>query len=697
MATFELTAPDGGVYHVDAPDERAAVAALGQLAKAPAQQQAAAPAAVAEPKSALQGIREAIQAPTRALENGVFLGLGDRARALIDSGVEALGGNGFNYGANLKKQQGDTAQFAKDHPIAAPVLEATGGVVAPVGVLSAAAKGAGLGTKMVYGGAAGAGIGGAQGAASSKDWTDLPQVAKDAAFGSGAGLVLGGAMPAAAKAAGAGYNAAANLVRGRVEGMSRPAGNHLIGAMEADGPAAVQARLQELGPDAMLVDAGPALLGKGQGAALNSDEGRSVLTNALTTRDKGTNARIRSDVDAAIGPAQDEGALTASDRIRRLREEGDAKSYPVALQNAPPVKIAPIMTELIDRIDQAPVGSPEHKALSAVQTMLTKKVKTPLVDSEGFPQYDNLGQEKFVDVPVSHDDAGILHKAKVAIDNYVEHNQPGLGLQPGALNGQQAALKQVRYQLNSALEDQVPGYANANRQSAALAKRVEAVQAGTQYLGNGKTTPTPERFAFDFQGLDHGEKIALAKGSRAEIDRVLGTKANDLQALRGELQGEGGYNAAKLATVHGQEAADQLVATVDRNLAFRNTHNKVVENSQTAQRQAAANAMKPVPAGEVPMVNPNMTVLGFAGSALKKAGNAAWGQVRPDATRSYGEVARALTEQGATRDARIRSIVDALDRRKGNAAVSVDAGNRTSLLAAIAANGLANSRRRNQQ
>jgi hypothetical protein len=48
MATFELTAPDGGTYHVDAPDEHAAVDALGKMmgsSKAPETAAQAAPAA----------------------------------------------------------------------------------------------------------------------------------------------------------------------------------------------------------------------------------------------------------------------------------------------------------------------------------------------------------------------------------------------------------------------------------------------------------------------------------------------------------------------------------------------------------------------------------------------------------------------------------------------------------------------------
>lgn len=117
----------------------------------------------------------------------------------------------------------------------------------------------------------------------------------------------------------------------------------------------------------------------------------------------------------------------------------------------------------------------------------------------------------------------------------------------------------MRGELNNTLEEQVPGYSAANRQSASLARRGDAVEAETQYLGSGKTTPSPERFATEFGQLEPGEQIAFGKGSRGNIDRVLGTKANDLQALKGELQGEGGWNTAKIATVHRQDAADELI------------------------------------------------------------------------------------------------------------------------------------------
>lgn len=641
---------------------------------------------------------KAVDNVVRALANGMTFGLADRFAAAASSatGVGAQPhsvtelvtgqGAGNDYAANLERERKRTDEFATEHPYVSGGANLVGGVALPLGALGAAAKGVSLGAKTLLGAGAGAGFGAVQGAAGSKDWTDLPQTAKDAAFGAGTGALIGGAIPGTSAAVGAAYGKVMNAMRGRVEGMSRGASSHVIKGVEADGPAAVRARLDELGPDAMLGDAGPALLGKLQGAALNSDEGRSVAMNALTTRDKGTNARIQSDVNRVLGPAED--PQLASANIRRIREEKDAVAYPAALDNAPAVKIAPIMTELQDRIAQTPAGGMEHKALTKLQEMLTRKEKQRLLDAEGYPQYDKLGNERWKDVPLSHDDANVLHKVKQELDNVIQYDAPGLGVPAGALSRQQGALKQMRFAINDALEKQVPGYAEANSQSAALAKRMDAVQAGTQYLGAGKTTPSPERFAMEFDPLSHGEKIALAKGSRGEVERILGTQANDLVGLKRELQGEGGWNTAKLGTVHGQDAADELARSVDRNTVFRDTHTKVVGGSQTDLRNAARKEMKPDPSTDTPLINPNSTMAGMAGTVAKKGVQSIINALtRSDPTRHYGEVARALTEQGAGRDARLLAIVDAIERRKGNAATAGRVGDASALLSAIAANG----------
>lgn len=662
----------------------------------------AAPAASGSFSDTVRSVRDAIHGPTRILENGILLGLGDRARAamsaIIGEGRPNLSGlvtgEESGYGGLLKKEQAETERFAKEHPIAAPAAEVVGGAMAPVGAIGAAAKGASLGAKTLYAALTGGGIGGLQGGFSSKDWTNIPQTAKDVAIGAGGGFILGGAIPSAAKVVGSGYNLIANAIRGRADGMSRGASKHLVSAMEADTPAAVRAELERLGPDAMLADSGPAMLGKTQGAALLSDEGRTVATNALKTRDQGTNSRIMADVERALGPAED--PATATRNIIEYRSHVDNQNYPRVLRAAPPVRTAPLMLELEDAIISAPHGSTERRALENLQGMLTREQLVPRPDpfAPGRQALDGRGQPAFDRIQVNQDRAEVLHKVKQELDNVIEHELPGLGVQAGALRNQQFQLKRFRHDLNQALEDQVAGYARANRVSERLARRAEAVKEGTGYLGEGKTTASPQRFQDEHELRDVGERIAFAKGSRGEIDRKLGTKANDLQALRSELQGEGGWNTEKIATVHGDDAARQLMDTVERNLKFRDTHTKVVENSQTEIRRSAREAMKPTNAGEGPMIHSGTTSTGIIATTAKKAVAAiANAMLRTDPTKSYGEVARVLTAQGAQRDAHFKAIVDALERRGQNSAIASTVGDRSALAASIAASALLHDRR----
>ncbi len=150
--------------------------------------------------------------------------------------------------------------------------------------------------------------------------------------------------------------------------------------------------------------------------------------------------------------------------------------------------------------------------------------------------------------------------------------------------------------------------------------------------------------------------------------------------------------------MHGQDAAQRLVDSVDRNIRYRGTFNKVNENSQTAQRTAAANAMKPEPPGDIPLINPNMSFAGLLSTIAKKGAEKGLNAVRSDPTRSYGEVAHVLTAQGSLRDQYLRSLEDALARRGSNSATAQAVGDRSALVGAIAANALlSDDRKRNRR
>jgi hypothetical protein len=115
---FHIQAPDGSLVEFPAGTSDDAIKTA--MSKAYPTPSAAAPELTWQDH--LHNARESFHNATRALENGFSFGLADRARA----GIGAMIGDG-SYGDNLKQEQARSNQFRQDHPIADPLIEATGG------------------------------------------------------------------------------------------------------------------------------------------------------------------------------------------------------------------------------------------------------------------------------------------------------------------------------------------------------------------------------------------------------------------------------------------------------------------------------------------------------------------------------------------------------------------------------------------
>ncbi|MEJ0092828.1 MAG: hypothetical protein WDN46_05205 [Methylocella sp.] len=583
-------------------------------------------------------------------------------------------GKSTDYAGNLRDERMQNATVEAAHPILSKILGFGGGAagIAATAPESALAAGAGLGERALAGGLTGAGYGGVQGASSAPDLTDVGDAASRTARGAIVGLSTGAALPIAAGGIGSGYAGIADLVNGGAPGISRAAQKQLIPAIEADTPQMVQANLARLGDQGMLADAGPALTGKAQGASLNSDEGRTILGTALAGRDAGTNNRLNQDLIAAIGPAQSPQAVT--DAIVAQRTAIHAP-LPQIFTNAGPVDTSNVLADIGQRLNTA--RGPEAAVLAWARDYLMQDAQ----DAEGNP----------IRVPVTR--AETLQNAKMAIDMLIDRGDLTLGVQPGAVSKSQGSIGAVRAGLNRALRDQVPGYADIMDRSSALARGADAIETGNSILSSGQGAVHPADLNTQMQNMTPEEIAGLRVGARGAIDRTVGTKANDLAALRSAMQGEGGWNEAKLASIFGAGPTSDIVNSIDRNTVFRNTNQTVNQGSQTAQRTAAAAAMKPGAAtGGIPLINPNMTLTGALMTPVKAMGNALLNQMRPDPTRSYGEIARVLSAQGPQRDAYTSALVDALMRRGANAARGQAVGNNTAMAAALIGGPYANDR-----
>ena len=293
MPIFRVQGPDGSLYNVEAPDAESAVAALH--GSAAAQGSSGRGGSSAEPASGdIDHSWPARLADNmRSVANGATLGASPRIAAALEAAT-GIGGDFGDYSGNLARRQDTERAYAQAHPVLSGIGNLTGNVagLAAVGAVpgvAAALPDAAptmLG-KIGQGAAGGAAVGAVQGVNDAPDWSNVGDTVDTAAKGAGTGAAFGFGAPILARGVGKTYSALADALRGYGGGLSRPAGKVLAQGLSEAAPGEVDAALQTLGPDAMLVDAAPSLLGKGQGALGNSAEARNILASALKRREAG--------------------------------------------------------------------------------------------------------------------------------------------------------------------------------------------------------------------------------------------------------------------------------------------------------------------------------------------------------------------------------------------------------------------------
>lgn len=226
----------------------------------------------------------------------------------------------------------------------------------------------------------------------------------------------------------------------------------------------------------------------------------------------------------------------------------------------------------------------------------------------------------------------------------------------------QSALGDIRRRIDTELTAKVPGIKAADAQFAELARQREALEMGQAIFDTGRgTVIRPIELAETLRngGVPQGQMVGpsaapvmVRQGARAELDRVVGTNINDLNALERTLATPRDWNNQKARIVFGDNAVERVTEALQANRTFRNTMQKVVEGSRTAPTSAAAKSLE---AGDGPGVD--MTLTGLATAGLRTVARALMGAssqntkdqvARLMANPRYEEIARLLIE-GAQR------------------------------------------------
>lgn len=490
-----------------------------------------------------------------------LLGAGQRGAAIASTII-----NGGTYDENLKLAQGLTQDAQAAHPWLTTGANVAGAVAgtAPLIAAAPAAFGAGSGGLMARSGASalsGSVLSGTDAAVRSGGDIDKT------ALGAGMGFGLGAIGPAAGGLIGVGArkvrNAFINRSAAASAGTTPKVVRGLADLAARDGldANAMRSALDDLGPEAMLMDIGPGLQGRAGGIAATPGRGQAVIRSALADRQAGANARIGQVIDETLGPnvvpSQVEAGIKGNQRnLGALYDE--------AFKGAKAVDTRPIAEGL-----EAQAVNLRGDAQAAVQRVRS------MLDISGAP--GNLDPNP-----------STLFQTRQAID----------GMMAAESNPQVIrALTTARAQIDDELARTVPNLKAVDASYAELARQREALARGQTVLDSKRTSPRPSELAAEVlagaepQGLQIGPSAVpfrMSQGARAEVDRILGNNANDISALNKLIKTEGDWNRSRLATLFGEEKAGKLFKALEAERVFADTNSTVTRNSETARRALAA-------------------------------------------------------------------------------------------------------------
>lgn len=394
----------------------------------------------------------------------------------------------------------------------------------------------------------------------------------------------------------------------------------------------IQAYLDELGPEAMLVDGSQSLRRTGQGLAAMPGAGGETLGAALNQRAAGASDRVRNVMDANLG-GPDEAFLArraqAAERSSKL-----GPMYDAALEYAEPMDVDGVADVL--RSGQRDAASRVSGRLKSLERDLGIKL-----DDEG---------KAVLPEDVS---ALKLHNMRSDLsDDIEEARRAGRGKFV-------TAMRPVLEALDAKL-DEIPGYAAA-RTGYANNKAIEdAIEAGRGVFTGGPTSAmSPKQLQEEIANLSPAQRDAFRKGAREWVSALMGTSRNDAARAWGEF--EKGWNEEKLRVLLGDEFAGPIIQRLKAEAAFSRTRGEVLQGSQTQMRAEAANDLadlRPPDGGQRP------SVIGRAYNAVNDAGNSLVDKIlyagRQDVNAQVGNL---MSLQGDARDALLQGLLREVARR----------------------------------
>ena len=122
---------------------------------------------------------------------------------------------------------------------------------------------------------------------------------------------------------------------------------------------------------------------------------------------------------------------------------------------------------------------------------------------------------------------------------------------------------------------------------------LDAMDQGKTALRTGPNAIHPEDFADRFGNRIPAAQAAERVTMRDAIDSGLRQTGNDYGLAKRLLQGDDGYNSAKIGTAFGQDAVDRLSGAISREDLYKGNQKAVMGGSPTGERLAVRGLTQP--------------------------------------------------------------------------------------------------------
>jgi len=403
-------------------------------------------------------------------------------------------------------------------------------------------------------------------------------------------------------------------------------------------------------------DLSPKVLQDTQHLFANDGPQINYLKNTSDARMVSRKEAITDAYDTSSGVSVDL-AKKIDDLAKQSKKVGNEKIDP-AIKGAGPVDVTNTI-EAIDKVLKPGVTS----VISGESSLPLTAVKKELVQIKAM-----LGNDKEM-----RTSAADLHKFQSGLRRTAE------GLKSSA-SGADREMGNALMNIRTSLVSDIDKASGGKYKPALSSYRDEMHIADAFKQGHDNIFSSSKKMENDpsftkkwFGELTNNEQQAAKEGARAAIYTEMGVAKNP--ALAGESVARSDFNKAKMEILFGKEETEKLLTKLEHERAIANTHNKVIEGSQTAMRSASKSQFAmptPTEVGKTMlpvaiMEGSNILAggVGGVGTALyagARGANAAKDKIKMELARAHNaQYAKyALPTEGPDREALIKALEAAI-------------------------------------